>query len=73
VTIPSQSRSSLALLKRTQGIDLVERFRELAPEREPIGLQRWSLRRIGLALGAALVITWFVTLVIENLVGAGFV
>ncbi len=73
VTIPSQSRSSLALLKRTEGVDLVERFRALAPDREPIGIQRWSLRRIGLALGAALAIAWFVTLVIENLVGAGFV
>jgi len=73
VTIPSQSRSSLALLKRTEGIDLVERFRELAPGREPISIQRWSLRRLGLTLGAAVVLAWFVTLVIQNLLGAGFV
>jgi len=73
MTIPTQSRSSLALLKRTEGIDLVERFRELAPHREPISIQRWSLRRLGLTLGAALAIAWFVTLVIENLLGAGFV
>ncbi len=73
VTIPSQSRSSLALLKRTEGIDLVERFRQLAPHREPISIQRWSLRRLGLTLGAAVVLAWFVTLVIQNLLGAGFV
>jgi membrane-associated phospholipid phosphatase/tRNA A-37 threonylcarbamoyl transferase component Bud32 len=73
VTIPSQSRSSLALLKRSEGVDLVERFRELAPQRDTISIQRWSLRRIGLALGAALAIAWFITLVIENLIGAGFV
>lgn len=73
VTIPSQSRSSLALLKRNEGIDLIERFRELAPDREPISLQRWSLRRLGLTLGAAAVLAWFMTLVIQNLLGAGFV
>ena len=73
VTIPSQSRSSLALLKRSEGVDLVERFRALAPQRDTISIQRWSLRRIGLALGAALAIAWFITLVIENLIGEWFV
>ncbi|MCH7584710.1 MAG: phosphatase PAP2 family protein [Acidobacteria bacterium] len=73
MTIPTQSRSSLALLKRTQGIDIVEQFRDLAPDREPISMQRWSLRRLGLTLGAAAVLTWFVTLVFQNLIGAGFV
>ncbi len=73
VTIPSQSRSSLALLKRQKGIDLVERFRELAPEREPIAIQRWSLRRLVLTLGVALAIAFFITLFVENLRGAGFI
>jgi tRNA A-37 threonylcarbamoyl transferase component Bud32/membrane-associated phospholipid phosphatase len=66
VTIPSQSRSSLALFKRTQGIDIVARFRELAPERERISLQRWSFRRIWLTVGAAVAIMFLISLLVDN-------
>jgi hypothetical protein len=73
VTIPSQSRSSLALIKRSEGVDIVQRFRELTPYREPISIQRWSLRRVALALGAAFLLLLLVSLLIENLRGAGFI
>jgi membrane-associated phospholipid phosphatase/tRNA A-37 threonylcarbamoyl transferase component Bud32 len=73
VTIPSQSRSSLALLKRTEGVDLVERFRSLAPARDQISIQRWSLRRVGLAIGAAFGFLILVSLLIDNIRGIGFV
>jgi tRNA A-37 threonylcarbamoyl transferase component Bud32/membrane-associated phospholipid phosphatase len=66
VTIPSQSRSSLALVKRTQGVDIVSRFRELAPHRERISLQRWSLRRVWLTVGAAFAIMLLISLLIDN-------
>jgi membrane-associated phospholipid phosphatase/tRNA A-37 threonylcarbamoyl transferase component Bud32 len=66
VTIPSQSRSSLALLKRTEGIDIVSRFRELSPARERISLQRWSWRRVRLTIGAALGVLFFISLLIDN-------
>jgi membrane-associated phospholipid phosphatase/tRNA A-37 threonylcarbamoyl transferase component Bud32 len=66
VTIPSQSRSSLALIKRTEGVDIVARFRELAPARERISLQRWSWRRVRLTLGAAFGIMFFISLLIDN-------
>jgi tRNA A-37 threonylcarbamoyl transferase component Bud32/membrane-associated phospholipid phosphatase len=66
VTIPSQSRSSLALLKRTEGIDLVARFRELSPPRERISLQRWSWRRVRLTVGAALGLMFLISLLIDN-------
>ena len=66
VTIPSQSRSSLALFKRTQGVDIVARFRELAPHRERISLQRWSFRRLWLTVGAAFAILFLISLVIDN-------
>ena len=39
---PSQLRGSL----KQDGRDLVGRFRELAPERPRISIQRWSLRRL---------------------------
>ena len=73
ITIPSQSRSSLALLRRSEGIDIVQRFRELAPSREPIGIQRWSWRRVGLTLGAAMVLLLLISLLIDNVRGLGFI
>jgi serine/threonine protein kinase len=51
VTLPSGLRRSL----RQDGRELLERFRELAPERRPVSIQRWSLRRVGLTLWVALV------------------
>jgi hypothetical protein len=66
VTIPSQSRSSLALIKRTQGVDIVERFRDLAPPRERISLQRWSFRRLWLTAGAVLAVLFLISLFIDN-------
>jgi len=43
---PSQLRASMKKDPR----DLLGTFRALAPPREPIPLQRWSVRRVGLAL-----------------------
>ncbi len=66
VTIPSQSRSSLAIVKKTQGLDIVERFRELAPPREPISLQRWTWRRLALTTGAFFGAMLLISLVVDN-------
>jgi serine/threonine protein kinase len=66
VTIPSQSRSSLALFKRTEGVDIVARFKELAPHRERISLQRWSFRRVWLTVGAVLALMFLISLAIDN-------
>ena len=37
---------ALSLFRKTEGIDIVERFRELAPPRERISIQRWTWRRV---------------------------
>ena len=47
VTLPSQSRSMLA----QDGRQLLDQFRELAPPRPPVKVQRWSPRRVGLLAG----------------------
>jgi tRNA A-37 threonylcarbamoyl transferase component Bud32/membrane-associated phospholipid phosphatase len=47
VASPTQLRASMKKDPR----DLLGTFRALAPPREPIPLQRWSVRRVGLALG----------------------
>jgi serine/threonine-protein kinase RIO1/membrane-associated phospholipid phosphatase len=44
---PTQLRAAL----KRDGRDLVTRFRELAPERRPIAIQRWSVRRVVLTAG----------------------
>ena len=71
VTLPSQSRSSLALVKKEQGIDIVEEFRRLAPATEPISIQRWNTRRIVLTAGAAFVAMFALMLVVSEVTGQG--
>lgn len=71
VTLPSQSRSSLALIKKEQGIDLVEEFRELAPATEPISIQRWSTRRVRLTIGAVLLLLFVIAQTFAEVTGGG--
>ena len=71
VTMPSQSRSSLALLKKEQGIDVVAEFRRLAPDTEPISIQRWSPRRLRLTAAAVILGIFVVYRVIEEIRGGG--
>jgi membrane-associated phospholipid phosphatase/tRNA A-37 threonylcarbamoyl transferase component Bud32 len=73
ITVPTQSRSYLSALKRREGTDLIARFRELAPPRDPISIQRWSMRRLRVTLGAFLVLVLLVTILIDNVRGVGFV
>ena len=42
---------------KQDGRDLLARFRELAPTRKPIAIQRWSFRRVALIAGAIAVIS----------------
>ena len=57
LTMPSQLRS----LMRAQGRDLHAEFLQLLPERpHPIAIQRWSVRRIGLAALALLLAIFLV-------------
>lgn len=72
ITIPSQSQRWLGK-KRQEGRDILAEFRALAPGREEIAIQRWSAKRIWLALGAIAflaVLGWFVVL---NVFGRGIV
>jgi hypothetical protein len=71
VTLPSQSRSSLALLKREQGVDLVEEFRRLTPHSEPISIQRWSPRRIRLTVGALFLGLMLIAIIGSEVTGGG--
>ncbi len=47
IASPTQLRAAM----KQDGRDLVAEFRALAPERRPISLQRWSVRRVVYALG----------------------
>jgi membrane-associated phospholipid phosphatase len=46
--------TELQRLVKRDGRDLIGRFRSLAPRRKRISIQRWSLRRVTLIVGAAL-------------------
>jgi hypothetical protein len=45
------SPTQLRTVMKQDGRDLLAHFRRLAPERRPIGIQRWSVRRVTLAAG----------------------
>ena len=68
LTIPSQSRDMMRKEKRR---DIVDRFRELAPARPRISIQRWSFRRLGLTLGVLFGALLTILFALGNLQGAG--
>jgi len=60
VASPTQLRQSM----KQDGRDLLARFRELAPQRKPIAIQRWSFRRVALIVGAIAVVSISLSLAI---------
>jgi tRNA A-37 threonylcarbamoyl transferase component Bud32 len=72
VTIPTQSRNLLNELRKQEGVDLLARYRAMAPHHEPISIQRWSARRLALSAGAVLLGLVVLGMVIDNIRGAGF-
>ena len=67
VTLPSQLRREV----RRDGRELLARFRELAPERQPVAIQRWSLRRIGLTSWVIVVAVALVSIFVSSLEDIG--
>ena len=67
VASPTQLRSEMKKANR----DLVAEYRAMAPHRDPIAIQRWSIRRIAVTVATALLVLLAVVLVIGNLQGAG--
>jgi tRNA A-37 threonylcarbamoyl transferase component Bud32 len=51
VASPTQLQTHL----KRDGRDLLTRFRELAPAREPVSIQRWSIRRVALTIAVLMV------------------
>jgi tRNA A-37 threonylcarbamoyl transferase component Bud32 len=62
VASPTQLRTEL----KADGRDLLRRFRELAPAREPVAIQRWSLRRLVLTLGVVFGALFVLLLLVNN-------
>jgi tRNA A-37 threonylcarbamoyl transferase component Bud32 len=63
VTLPSALRSDV----KRDGRELMERFRELAPERKPVAIQRWSLRRVGLMIWVVIVALALISIFLDSL------
>lgn len=62
VASPTQVRA----LMRADGRDLLAEFRRLAPPHEPIPIQRWSLRRLGLTIWVLVLGLIGLSLVLSN-------
>jgi serine/threonine protein kinase len=63
VTSPTQLRGLL----RADGRDLIVSFRDLAPERPLVSIQRWTLRRVGLVTATGLVAFGVTSFVLSSL------
>ncbi len=73
VSVPSQSRSMLRSVRKDKRVDLVQSFRDLAPDRERISIQRWSRRRIAMAVVTVIAILMLISFIIDNIRGQGFI
>jgi membrane-associated phospholipid phosphatase/tRNA A-37 threonylcarbamoyl transferase component Bud32 len=68
ITMPSQLRKTM----REQGRDLHAEFLKLLPERPPrIAIQRWSIRRVGLMAGVALLALLALVMALNSFESAG--
>ena len=73
VSVPSQSRSMLRTVRKDSRVDLIEAFRDLAPSRERISIQRWSRRRIAMTVVTVIGFLIFFSFIWDNLTGRGFI
>jgi tRNA A-37 threonylcarbamoyl transferase component Bud32 len=62
VASPTQLRSMM----KDDGRDLLEEFRALAPARDEVRIQRWSIRRVGLTVTALLALLFVLGLIVSN-------
>jgi tRNA A-37 threonylcarbamoyl transferase component Bud32/membrane-associated phospholipid phosphatase len=62
VASPSQLRTVL----KKDGRDLLAEFREMAPARRPVSVQRWSVRRVVLAVSVLFGALLFILLIVGN-------
>ena len=62
VASPTQLRNNL----KQDGRDLLAEFRRMAPEREQVSIQRWSVRRVLLTIGVLFAAWLAVGLVVSN-------
>ncbi len=51
---------------KQDGRDLVGEFRALSPDREPVSIQRWSVRRIVRTVGVLVLALVALLLVLQN-------
>jgi hypothetical protein len=66
VTVPTQLRTMLA----ADGRDLLGRFRELAPPRQPVKVQSWSPRRVALIAGSLVAVLGGGLIVVDTVLSA---
>ena len=63
LTIPTELQARL----KEDGRGILERFRELAPDRDPVSIQRWSVQRLVLTGVAILSVLVAASLFVDSL------
>jgi hypothetical protein len=53
-------------MMKAQGRDLLSEFRDMAPPRPPIAIQRWSIRRVVLTLSVLFGLFLIVGMIVSN-------
>ncbi len=67
VTLPSALRADV----RRDGRELVTKFRAMVPERRPVAIQRWTLRRVALTVWVGIVASLLAVTFFGNLADIG--
>jgi membrane-associated phospholipid phosphatase len=73
VTIPSQLRAALKRYRDETGVDLVELWCDITPDREPIVIQRWSAGRIAATARVAAIALVVLALLLDNVIEGGLI
>ena len=71
ITIPTQLRTELRTYRKRHGVDLIELWNDITPERDPISIQRWSTNRVT-ATARVVLVAALLLLVVDDLFGGGF-
>lgn len=71
ITIPTQLRTELRTYRKRHGIDLVELWNDITPERDPISIQRWSTNRVT-STARVMLVAALLFIIIDDLLGGGF-
>ena len=73
ITVPGQLRSELKAYEKERGVDLIQVWRDMTGNRDPIAIQRWSIHRVAVTARVVGIGLIALVVVLQNLTGGGFI